>query len=329
MTDLRNKLSNSRLLYIYKVGNIALSLICALICAMGTLFFYDYNPGYFKAGAVTVILYIAIAVSIIFAVSATILPKRDFKLSSPTSRASLPIISIIPACAFVYYAISLTPSAFAGSGNSKPYILQIVFAILAFLYFFISAIEISDNKNIIAISGLASLVSPILIAVNSYFDYTEVMNGPEKLFMQFATVLFALFIVNEVRFALDKSYPRFYVCIASLSSVFCTTSAANKICILSKNTHLASNESLSLAALLLCLGIYSALRLIFVKQDTTDTDAADTNPVNESAEEISEESTAESAENIPLESDESSPVETNSENTPDTASEKSTASDSQ
>ena len=41
MSDSKNKLNNSKLLYIYKVGNVALSLACAVICALATLFFYD------------------------------------------------------------------------------------------------------------------------------------------------------------------------------------------------------------------------------------------------------------------------------------------------
>ena len=273
MSDSKIKLESSKLLYIYKVGNIALSLVCAVICAAATLLFYDYVPGYFKMGATTVVLYIAIAIAIVFAISATLIPKKDFKLASPTSRESYPLISIIPACAFIYYAISLTPAAFQGSSKSSEYLLRITLAALSFAYFFISAMEISLDKSILTVLGLASIASPILIAVKSYFDYTTVMNGPEKLFMQFGTIFFALFIINEVRFILDRSYPRFYICIASLSSVFCITSATNKICILAKNPTFVTNESLSLAVLLLALGVYSALRLIFVKPRKETSDA--------------------------------------------------------
>ena len=297
MSDSKNKLNNSKLLYIYKVGNVALSLACAVICALATLFFYDYNPGYFKMGATTVILYIAIAIAIVFAISATVILKKDFKLASPTSRESHPLISIIPACAFIYYTISLTPAAFSGSSKPSTYFLQIALAIISFAYFFISAVEISIDKSILTVLGLASIASPILIAVKSYFDYTTVMNGPEKLFMQFGMIFFALFIINEVRFVLDRSYPRFYICIASLSSVFCITSAANKICILAKNPTFVTNESLSLAVILLAFGVYSALRLIFAKQSTEVIDTVSVVINEETSSDTNEDTPAETSEN--------------------------------
>ena len=288
MTDFKNETTDSKLLYIYKVGNIAFSALCALLCAVSTLFFYDYTPGYFKNSAITIILYIAIAIGVIFAISASFTQKKNLKLSSPVSKASFPMISLIPACAFVYYAISLTPTAFEGSSKSSSYLLQIAFAIISFAYFFICAMEISLNKNILAVLGLASIVSPILIAVNSYFDYTTVMNGPEKLFMQFATVLFTLYVINEVRFTLGKPYPRFFISVASLSSLLCVLSATNKICIIAKTPESLTNENVALALLILALGVYSILRLVFVKEienldEVYASERAESDPSNTSA----------------------------------------------
>ena len=134
-----------------------------------------------------------------------------------------------------------------------------------------SGLSATISKNILSALGLASVVSPILIAIKSYFDYTTVMNGPEKLFMQFATVLFSLYVINEVRFLLGNAYPRFFISIASLSSLLCISSATNKICIMIKTPKSLTNESAALAILLLALGVYSLLRLVFTKEEKFDT----------------------------------------------------------
>ena len=265
MTDTITKKDFSKRLYIYKVGNIALTLMCGLLCAICTLFFYDEKPGYFALHPLISIFYVAIALTVLFAISTVITFNKTFKLEQPTSKGSSQIISIIPACAFILYAISLTPTAFEGSSKSKAALLQMFFALAAFLYFFIIALDISSNQNLLAILGIASLGCPILIAINSYFDYSSVMNGPDKLFMQFAVVLFSLYLINELRFILNKSYSRFYITVAILTSSVAIISFVFKICTLASNRKLQI-DNLALAGLLASIGVYTALRLILAKE---------------------------------------------------------------
>ena len=291
MTDTSNKPTGARLLYIYKVGNIAGAAVCALLCAICTALFFDYKPGYFKSHPAVTIFYISIACAVFFSLSTKFAFKKSFKLIAPTSKVGTPILSIIPACAFIYYAISITPMALEGSSKSGTYLWQALLSLVAFAYFFVSALEITANKNLLSSLGIISVIPLILIAVNSYFDYTTVMNGPDKLFMQFATVTFALLTINEIRFILGKPYPRFYVSLASISTTVCIISATSKACILIKGSSSAASDSLALIVLFSLLGVYSALRLVFLKEDAESDDSiekdSNSNDI-ESQEEISD-----------------------------------------
>lgn len=275
------KNSPSRLL-IYKVGNIASALICVLLCAISTLFFYDIEPGYFTSHTIPKLLYVAITISAIFALSVFCVFKKGIRLTSPLSKSATPALSIIPACAFVYFAISAATNLFGASGSHSLHLIQVILSLAAFLFFFIHGTDAQVNNNVKAVFSILASLAPITIVLISYFDYASLMNGPDNILMQFAAAMFSLYIINETRFILNRSYPRLYITVSILSTMLSLTCATCQIAIFAQSSKSITPYKLAIAVIFLLLGIYTAIRLFKISIDDTKAEEADTAPESDS-----------------------------------------------
>ena len=269
------KNSPSRLL-IYKVGNIASALICVLLCAISTLFFYDIEPGYFTSHTIPKLLYVAITISAIFALSVFCVFKKGIRLTSPLSKSATPALSIIPACAFIYFAISSATNLFGASGSNSLHLIQVVLSLAAFLFFFIHGTDAPVNNNVKAVLAILASLAPITIVLISYFDYKSLMNGPDNVLLQFAAAIFSLYIINEIRFIFNKSYPRLYIATSTLSTMLSMTCATCQIAIFAQSSKSITPYKLAIAVLFILLGIYTSARLIKITIDDSEADTPNT-----------------------------------------------------
>ena len=140
MSNVNSNENVSRLLYIYKVGISIGCAICTALCAISSLLFYDHNPGYFVSNIPTTILQVFIAVSVLFTLTVMVTMPKTVAINSPMSKDSIPAVSIIPACAFIYYAISLIPALFLSGNTQSVYILLTASTVISFIYFFMRKI---------------------------------------------------------------------------------------------------------------------------------------------------------------------------------------------
>ena len=261
MLNVRAKENVSRLLYVYKVGISSGCVICALMSAVCSLLFYDRTPGYFVSNIQSTLLQVFIAVSILFTLTVIVTMPKATAVTSPMSKDGIPAVSIIPACAFIYYAISLLPVFLSNGSSDRVYIVLVASTSISFIYFFLRTLDVKINTSALSLLGTASILSPIIIAVISYFDYTTVMNGPDKILLEFSSVMFSLLIINEVRFIWNSAMPRAFIAISGISSIVCLTCATNRICLLISNRELISVDSVALAILFTLLSAYSLVRV--------------------------------------------------------------------
>ena len=264
---------HTKFLTAYKIIIIALSVLSAGLCAVCTALFYDYSPGYFRESVLCSVFSIAIALASLFALSALATSKKTFKIKSPDSSSSPDFLFLIPACGFLFYAISIFSRLFDTSG-SYIFLVHAIFAIISFAYFLVRNLDTKIEASLKGILGLISVVCPMLIAIRSYFDYHAVMNSPEKTYLQITMVAFALYIINEARFILGDPYHRLYVALSGIILPISSCYTVNKIFIIANSKNKYNSEDIALCVLMASIAIYTLFRIIYVtnnediKQDT-------------------------------------------------------------
>ena len=266
---------HKKFLTVYKLTAIALALISAALCAVCTTFFYDYSPGYFKDSTLCSVFSTVLAVAVVFALSSFFVKRKTFKLNAPDSTSSPGFISLIPACGFVFYAITIFSQAINTSKNKYMLMAHAIFALVALAYFLLRSLDTNISDNVISIIGLASVLCPMLIAIRSYFDYFSVMNSPEKVYLQITTVTFALYIINETRFILEEPYHRFYLALLGIILPISSCYTVNKIFIIANLKNKVKYEDIGLCVLMASIALYSFCRIAFSSIKSSDGDAVE------------------------------------------------------
>lgn len=255
--------SYTKKILLYKVLSAALLIATLILCAITSLTFYDAEIGYYRTGALTTVLYIFTAATVLCSIAGIFLFRKKPILTA-VENSKCRIISIIPACGFIFFAILNTLNIFSSLKDPKIYIFESLTALIAFAYFFINAIGIDLNKSIKAILGMVSVVPFVLIFAQAYFDYTTSINSPSKLYLMFSAVLFIMYIINEVRYILDKPYYGFYLAVSLSSSLLCSLYGLQKL--LCAIIHSISMYELSMAVLFMCGGIYAFFSFILTRE---------------------------------------------------------------
>lgn len=268
---------HTKFLTAYKIIIIALSVLSAGLCAVCTALFYDYSPGYFRESVLCSVFSIAIVLASLFALSVLATSKKTFKIKSPDSSSSPNFLFLIPACGFLFYAISIFSRLFDTSG-SYIFLAHAIFAIISFAYFLVRNLDTKIEASLKGILGLISVVCPMLIAIRSYFDYHAVMNSPEKTYLQITMVAFALYIINEARFILGDPYHRLYVALSGIILPISSCYTVNKIFIIANSKNKANAEDIALCVLMASIAIYSLFRIIYVTHKENILEDADVEP---------------------------------------------------
>lgn len=292
----------NKTLLLYKLTVIALTAISAALCAICTAFYFDYSPGYFKSSVIVSLFWGVTALACVFSLSSFLLFKKSFKLKSPESTDSPELICIIPACGFLFYTISIASRIFFEVANTNIFFIQATLSLISFFHFLSLTLKARISKGLKTFLGLASIFSLILITARSYFDYHTVMNSPEKTLLQITLILFALYIINEVRFIWEECYPRLYLSLCGIIASLATVFTLHKIFIIINSNQISSSEDVAICILMATIAAYVLLRLIYTAPDN-----CDTAPVT------LENSKSESAEHTPI--PEENAAQSQSENT--------------
>lgn len=257
---------HAKFLTVYKIIIMSLSFLSIGLCAVCTALFYDYSPGYFRESALCSIFSVSMTLTSLFALTSFFASKKTFKIKSPENSNAPYFLYLIPACGFLFYSISIFPEIFKTTANRYILLAHALFSLVSFIYFLICNLNTKIDADAKSILGLISIACPMLIAIRSYFDYSMVMNSPEKIYLQITMVSFALYIINEARFILGAPYPRFYIALSGLIFPLSSCYTANKIFIIANTNKGSESEDIALCVLMASIAIYSLFRIICISK---------------------------------------------------------------
>ena len=218
-------MSKDKLHGILRVASPLISLLSAVMCALTFGYAFDKGIGYFNTNhPLTYIFYITLALSVIIAIlSAVTAPKIEDASSEAPNRK---VMGIILMCSFAFYLISfaLSPKPdymvipLANKLKIDLYSSITVGATISVAHFALLAFSpIKSLKDVKIVTGLAPIITAILIATASYFDHSQTINSPIKLLLEFALAAFALYYVLELRFYTPVKRRGLFIAISGIS----------------------------------------------------------------------------------------------------------------
>lgn len=262
-----NTFKSKRALTVYGIGVLAITVICTLLRLFSIMFFFDVDIGYYSNGAalpiiLNIILFAATAAMLVFC----FIRPLKLKPSAPTATKSVKLSAVLPAVGFALYAIIyfkwMTEYLSVYGTLSFSHIITFVSTVLACIFFCLFAFRKNNGDIIYILTGIFAVVWLVLALSECYFDTLVQMNSPNKLIFQFSVLGAMLLTVNELRQWLDFKRPNFHLFSASAAAIFTLTSSVPSIICYFTDSMPKSYTLLYSDTVLLCIGIFAAVRLI-------------------------------------------------------------------
>lgn len=137
------------------------------------------------------------------------------------------------------------------------YRLLIPLSLFASVYFVLAAMK----KKIDPLFGSVTLVWLLIYILRLYFDVTDWVMSVRKLTVICAVCIFAMFLINEIRFAFGRASFRKYYFFASLGAIFCISSGFAGVCSIFINIY-PLNYELGYYGAVLFMGLYALIRVL-------------------------------------------------------------------
>ncbi len=198
-------MSKNKIHSILRIVSPLLALICAVFCALSFGYAFDKGVGYFNPHPLTYIFYALLGLTVACGIACGVTAeKKEAKDSLPNRR----VMGIILMCSFAFYLVSflITPKpdymtfTIAGKIKFDFYHLIHIGANISAAHFGILAFSPSQSlRNTKILTGIAPVLTSILIATASYFDHSQAINSPIKLLLEFSLAAFALYYILELR----------------------------------------------------------------------------------------------------------------------------------
>ena len=200
---------NGKLLQIFSLVSLVLSLLATLGRLASLLFFYD-KIGYYKSGAPLPIISNAI-----FVLALVILALAAFVLAPCKTRTELSklekLSALVPFSALVVHFISRVSSTIGSQEPIKWTDLLVLVLTLCAAAFFVSVAFCSQPSSLTALCGIGGVFWVASAWLESYLDLYIPMNSPDKLFFHFACLGGVFFIFFELRELYAMPRPRLYL----------------------------------------------------------------------------------------------------------------------
>ena len=255
------KFNTKRMLKIYGISVLSISLICIVLRLVSTLLFFDKNIGYYQSDKIIpIISNILPAISVIAAIVFCMIPRIRISPISPADTKYTKIGSVTVTAGFAIFAVKYISSLIEYNNfyGSIPfsYLFCLACTIAACVFFTLKAVR-RVNADISYV-----LMWCVLQLAECYFDNFVQMNSPIKLVFQFACLGAILLTVNEMRISLDSKRKGFHLFSATVASIFLPLSAVPSIiCYLTGN--MPSSYMLFFAdCVMLLFSVFAVTRLI-------------------------------------------------------------------
>ena len=206
MNDPKTTATKQKLLKAYKLGTAAVLALTAVLGLISFLAFFDSGARYFENSPIKIILYVILALAVLFAISAAFTSKRIGKIEiAPKAPYSL---SLIPtATAIAVFAIAATETA---KGDNSTLSIIIAISLLgAALYHLADVLNFSGAARLAL--GYVKILFCVLIIAKLYLDFKVELNSPIKLLAQFSAATAVLSTLSDLRSLIDRESTGYFI----------------------------------------------------------------------------------------------------------------------
>ena len=213
-------------LKIYFYCTLVLSALCAILRSVSLLTAFDSKVGYFNSKLVMPHIHLALIIaSVIFFASLFFFLKK-----APLSK-ELPVFSHLNVfagfmCGTTYISSIALLLLYQRGSVGIIHLVILASCAISVIYFFYDALCPAEKKSpyrvVLAIAAVVSLIS---IIIDENIDYTVPLNNPNKVIIFLTFISISLFLVQDMRFAVNRPLPRAYVFTALTSFLLCVSSS--------------------------------------------------------------------------------------------------------
>lgn len=198
-------MSKNKIHSILKIASPLIALLCAVFCALAFGYAFDKGVGYFNPNPLTYIFCTLLGLTVACGIACGITAEKQEASDTLPNRK---VMGIILMCSFAFYLVSflITPKpdymTFTVAGKLKLdfYHMIHIGANISAAHFGILAFSPKNSlKNVKILTGIAPVITAVLIATSSYFDHSQAINSPIKLLLEFSLAAFALYYILELR----------------------------------------------------------------------------------------------------------------------------------
>lgn len=289
-----NKLNNSKIvldgnlakkLKIYKYEG---AVLAALTVIIGFISFWPLRNSesrYLPKAPLSIIIYIILAIDVIFALSALFVFKRGNRIDTePHGKLryinSIVILSELPV--FVYIG-----KRFVESGFNMLTLFLAITALFALLY---NSIQILERREPAAAAffGYFQILFCVIIIAELYLDLAVEMNAPVKLLIEFSAAAIILSTLADIRSLIGRPADKQHVFSKLLVAFLCPLSLISAVIIFSGNNEKYQENYLYYSLFLFAYGICVIVKLISsrIASSPETSDQAQPMPEQEESEQI-------------------------------------------
>ena len=194
-------------LAIYKLATAALMLTIAIFGLIAFLAFFKNDSRYFDSSVPKVILYAALALGALLAVSAFFASKKIGKIVSAQKTPA--ILSLMPAgAALAALAVSIIEMT---KGNKTSLSLAITVSLLGVAFYHLSSLLKLPSPLKLAL-GYVRIAFCVILIAKLHLDFHVELNSPVKLLTQFSAATAMLCTLSELRDLLGRSSTGYFIC---------------------------------------------------------------------------------------------------------------------
>lgn len=194
-------------LTIYKLGTAVILFLIAAVGLIAFLAFFENDSRYFEDSPVKIILYVILALAIVFAISAFFTSKKIGKIE--IAPKTLYNLSLIPtATAIAIFAIAATEITKGDNGTIS--IIMAISLLGVALYHLSDVLKFSNTIKLAL--GYVKIIFCILLISKLHLDFDVELNSPLKLLTQFSAATAVLSTLSDLRILIDRASTGYFIC---------------------------------------------------------------------------------------------------------------------
>ena len=204
-------------------STVALSALIVILRTVSLLTVFEADIGYYKTGAVIPYIQKALALcSVIFVIIFTAGIKKQVAPQDTPAQTHVSTFATF-LCGTIQISSAFLILLFQ-RGTVAPITVAVIlgFAFAAVYFFYIALCPPEKRSPLCVIPAMLAVIGLVAIIVKVNLDMTVTLNNPNKTLIAIALSSIALYVVQELRFAVGKPMPRLYLASASISLILCS-----------------------------------------------------------------------------------------------------------